>query len=195
MSSIRGLSTIDRSTLRSLEPEDIQPTLPQQPIARTPAFENSSFDANAVSGPKGPPPFLDAAASALGLSSEDLSAKLQSGESLEAVAQEQGVSTDSVTQAIADDFKANNPDATDDQASAVAQRALEGPKAHHHHGGKPRDLDDLAQKLGLSTDDLKTQLQNGSSLADIATAQGLSLDSIAPQPFRIADLQSKQLAP
>ncbi len=195
MSSIRGLSTIDRSSLRSLDAEDVQPTLPQQPVQRTPAFENSSFDTNAVSGPKGPPPFLDAAASALGLSTDDLSAKLQSGESLDTIAQEQGVSTDSVTRAIADDFKTNNPDATDAQASAVAQRALEGPKAPHHHGGKPPGLDELAQKLGLSTDDLKTQLQNGTSLADIATAQGVSLDSLAPQPFRIADLQSKQLAP
>jgi len=178
--------------------EDVQPTPPQQPVQRLPTFENSSFDTNAISGvgSKGPPPFLDAAASALGISTDDLSAKLQSGESLEAVAQEQGVSPDSVTQAIADDFKANNPNATDDQANAVAQRALEGPKAHHHHhGGKPPDLDDLAQKLGLSTDDLTTQLKNGTSLADIAAAQGVSLDSIAPQPFRIADLQSKQLAP
>lgn len=191
MNSIRGLSNIDRSRFRTLE-VDSKSTSSTNSTQRRPAFEDSNFQPG--ERPKGPPPFLDAAASALGLSSDELSTRLQSGESLEDIAAAQGVSTDTVTQAIADDFKANNPDATDEQASAVAERALEGPKAHHHRGPPP-DLDSLAEKLGLSTDDLKAQLQAGTSLEDIASAQGVSMESLRPQPFRISDLQSRNLEP
>jgi hypothetical protein len=45
-----------------------------------------------------------------------------------------------------------------------------------HRGKDPMAA--VAEKLGLSKDDLKTQLKSGKSLDDIATAQGVSHDDL-----------------
>jgi hypothetical protein len=39
-------------------------------------------------------------------------------------------------------------------------------------------MDAVAQKLGLSPDELRSKLESGSSLADLAKAQGVSLDDL-----------------
>lgn len=186
MNSIKGLNTIDHTRFKSLTVDETsKPQTTQRPPP--PTNDQSSFDAGGA--PNGPPPFLDAAADALGLSADDLDEKLKSGESLESIAQSQGVSIDSLTAAIATDFKTTHADATDAQAQAVAERSVKGHKGHH----QPPSLDALADKLGLSTDDLATQLQAGASIEDIAKAQGVTLD--APKRFRINDMRIQQLEP
>lgn len=137
-------------------------------------------------GPHGQPPFLDAAAKALGLSSSELDSKLRSGQSLSSIAEEQGVSPDSVTSAIAADFKSKHPDATDEQATQVASRALEGPRTPDH---TPPFLDAAAKSLGLTSDELKSQLEGGASLSDVASKQGVSLDNV--REALAADFASK----
>ncbi|HKA25866.1 MAG TPA: hypothetical protein VKD88_00710 [Gaiellaceae bacterium] len=49
---------------------------------------------------------------------------------------------------------------------------------HHERGGMFGGLDAAASYLGLSEDQLHTQLQNGESLADIAKAKGKSVDGL-----------------
>lgn len=52
-----------------------------------------------------------------------------------------------------------------------------GPMMGGHFGGFDR-LDAAATYLGLSSDELRTQLQSGKSLADIAKAQGKSVEGL-----------------
>ena len=72
---------------------------------------------------------------------------------------------------------------TQAQADAVAS-ALEaakpdrgpgGPRFGHGHGA---DLDAAATAIGISTDDLRTALQSGQSLAEIAQAHGVSAQAV-----------------
>jgi hypothetical protein len=49
-------------------------------------------------------------------------------------------------------------------------------RTHSHRGKDPMAA--VATKLGLSSDDLKSQLKSGKSLDDIATAQGVSHDDL-----------------
>jgi polyhydroxyalkanoate synthesis regulator phasin len=47
-----------------------------------------------------------------------------------------------------------------------------------HRGGHLADLDAAASYLGLTEDQLRTQLQSGKTLADVAKAQGKSVDGL-----------------
>jgi hypothetical protein len=52
---------------------------------------------------------------------------------------------------------------------------LQGVAGHQHHrGGKPRPLDATAQLLGVSADELSTQLKSGKTLNDLASDKGVS---------------------
>ena len=133
--------------------------------------ERSTFEAKRP--PPGPPPFLDAAADALGLDSTALAERLRQGESLEDIAEAQGVSTENVLEAIAADFQAKHPDASDDEADAIAERALQGPTRQ-----QPPGIDALSQKLGITTDELQARLDAGENVASIAKSLGL-------EPFRV----------
>jgi hypothetical protein len=48
-------------------------------------------------------------------------------------------------------------------------------------------LEPAAQAPGMSTDDLKAQLSQGKSLADVASAQGVSKDDVASSNAWTAD--------
>ena len=48
----------------------------------------------------------------------------------------------------------------------------------HQRGHKPPSMDNTATALGLSTDDLQSQLKSGKTLNDVAKAQGVSSDDL-----------------
>jgi hypothetical protein len=48
----------------------------------------------------------------------------------------------------------------------------------HHHHDHAKVLDPAAKALGMSTDDLESQLKSGKSLSDVASAQGVSQDDL-----------------
>jgi hypothetical protein len=55
--------------------------------------------------------------------------------------------------------------------------AIQGASGHPR-GPKPPAMDNTAEALGLSTDDLQNQLKSGRTLDDIAKAQGVSSDDL-----------------
>jgi len=74
-----------------------------------------------------------------------------------------------------------------------------GPFKHFGHGGPGRlfggpglaaGVEELATYLGLKPEELRTQLQSGKSLADIATAQGKTVDGLKAA---ITDAVTKRL--
>lgn len=94
---------------------------------------------------------LDAAAKALGITADDLSAQLDSGKTLPAVATAQGVDFDLVMQAM----KMVRPVHLDSA-----------------------ELDAAAKALGMTSDELSMQLQNGKTLSELATAKGVPLQAV-----------------
>jgi len=76
---------------------------------------------------------------------------------------------------------------TKEQGDALKQRiesgqaplfGLGGGPGGHDRGGHLGDLDAAAAFLGLTEDQLRTQLQSGKTLADVAKAQGKSVDGL-----------------
>jgi hypothetical protein len=59
-------------------------------------------------------------------------------------------------------------------ASASGQVRAHG----HRHGGRQQVVADAATALDMSTTDLATQLQSGKSIAEIAKAQGMTIDTL-----------------
>ncbi len=75
----------------------------------------------------------------------------------------------------------SNGTITQSQADAVAStlEAARPPKGPGGHGfGHGADLDAAATAIGISTDDLRTALQSGQSLAEIAQAHGVSAQTV-----------------
>jgi uncharacterized protein YidB (DUF937 family) len=132
--------------------------------------------------PGGHGPGLDAAAKALNLSVDDLRSKLEGDKTIAQVAQEQGVDVQTVIDAMVADATAHidqsvqNGDLTADQANErksnlqerITKLVNEGkPKGEGRRGHGPK-LDAAAKALGVSTDDLRGQLQDGKTIAQVA---------------------------
>ncbi len=109
---------------------------------------------------------LNAAAKVLGITADDLSARLSSGKTLQEIATAQGVDFNTVMQAM----------------QAVRPVHLD-----------TAELDAAAKVLGMSSIDLSTQLQNGKTLSDLATAKGVTLQSVhdAIQAARRAEMAAQ----
>ncbi len=94
---------------------------------------------------------LDAAAKALGMTADELSTQLNSGKTLQDIATAQGVDMKVVMQAM-------------DAVRPVMLNSAE--------------LDAAAKVLGMTPDELSTQLKDGKTLSDLATAKGVTLQSV-----------------
>jgi ribosomal protein S20 len=131
--------------------------------------------------PGGHGPGLDAAAQALHLDVDDLRSKLEGGATIAQVAQQQGVDVQSVIDAmVADatahiDQKVQQGELTADQANerkANLQDRITGLVNEGKPKGEDRDhgpkLDAAAKALGVSTDELRQQLRDGKTIAQVA---------------------------
>ena len=127
---------------------------------------------------------MDASAQYLGLSADDLRTQLQGGKSLADIAKSEGKSVDGLKQALQSVVSADQSGTTD--SSALLDRIINGrPGQRPEQGGGDQNgngfahlLKTSASYLGVSTDDLQSQLDSGKSLADIAKAQGKSVDGL-----------------
>ncbi len=115
-------------------------------------------------------PGLEAAATALGMTTDELTTALQSGKTLEQVAQEKGV-----------DF-------------ATVQAALQAARGTDKRGpmGGP-GLEAAAKVLGMTTDELKTELQGGKTLEQVAQEKGVDFATVqaAMQKARDTEMRTR----
>jgi hypothetical protein len=109
---------------------------------------------------------LAAAAKTLGIPAEDLSAQLKSDKTLEDIASAQGVDIEAVREAI-----------------QAARPVMLG----------STELAAAAKALGITSDDLSTQLKSGKTLANLAAAKGVTLQVVqdAIQAARKAELTAQ----
>lgn len=111
--------------------------------------------------------FLDAASSALGMTSGDLKAELDSGKRLDEIAKDKGVS--------------------EDDLRAALDKALGRPEHGGHHGPRmdgqssqmvQEVLSSVAEKLGVSGEAL-SGVKSGADLRELASKAGISEDDLA----------------
>jgi hypothetical protein len=126
---------------------------------------------------------LEAAAEALGLSVEELMSKLSDGETTIAdVAEQEGVPLDDVKDAMTDAARARIDELVTKPWPKPGFREHPGKAPGHGRwfGGGPfgANLDELASALGIDIDELRTQLREGKSPAEIAQEQGIDVDEL-----------------
>ncbi len=136
----------------------------------------------------------EAVAEALGITPEALQEARAAGQSIADVAAAQGVDISVVEQAILDDIQehlaAEVTEGELTQAEADEKLANAGEKVTEMvnrvpgegEGGRRgrglRSADTIAETLGVTVDDLQAARQAGQSLADVATAQGVNVDTL-----------------
>jgi hypothetical protein len=135
---------------------------------------------------------LDAAAKALNLSVDDLRSRLQDGKTLAQVAQEQNVDVQTVVDAMVADATAHidqelqEGDLTAEEANErkanlnerMTRLVNEGkPKGGGPHGRGPKH-EAAAQALNLSVDELRSNLRDGKTLAQVAQEQNVDVQTV-----------------
>lgn len=158
--------------------------------AMNPAAVDSTSAAGHHSGRV--PTFVQTAAKALGMSGSDVLSALESGKSLSDLAKQRNVSVDSLSSALKADAPANlqNSPNIDQAISSLVNR--QGLGRHRHADASPAaatatqasqsdTLTALSSLLGSDPTSLLQQLQSGTSLSDLLSAQGVSMDSLSSQ--------------
>lgn len=150
---------------------------------------------------------LETVAQTLGMSVDELRAALQGGKTVADLAQEKGVALETVVNAILAERKTQLDQAvaagrmTQEQADAIlaklqtelptrltqpfqAGEQCGRPQGSQGHG-RPQQggdhtalLDLVAQTLTMSTEELRTALQGGATVADLAAEKGVALDTL-----------------
>ena len=159
---------------------------------QTPVEGDARVESHGERGPRGPK--LDAAATAIGITAEELRTELQAGKSIADIAKSRNVSVDVVIDALVADMKAHldeevaSGEHTQEEATAklaefetrvtemVNTAGLPAPKGHGgRHGAS---LETAATAIGITAEELRTELEAGKSIADVATAKGVSVEKV-----------------
>lgn len=143
-------------------------------------------------------PIIEESATVIGVDKEVLFKSLKSGKSIVEFAAEKGISEADLTAKLQQmrttkiEAAVKDGKLTTDQGDHMKQKLGEHLKfilneknllAHHPGHGKHKfglkpDTEKLAKSLGMTKDELRTQLHAGKSLAEIAQAKGISKDKL-----------------
>ena len=127
-------------------------------------------------------PQLDAAASALGITADELRTELESGKTIAQVASEKGVDVNTVIDAMVSaaqtDLRTRITDFVNNGRPAKGPGGPGGP-GHEGRGfrGGPH-LDAAATALGITADELRTELQSGKTIAQVASDKGVDVQTV-----------------
>jgi urease gamma subunit len=134
---------------------------------------------------------LDAGAKALNLTTDDLLAKLRDGKTTIAdVAKEQNVDVQTVIDAMAAAAKSDITDMVNNPLP-VPPSFPDGSKGpgFFGHGLRENKLDAAAKALGITADELLTQLRDGKSIADVAKTKNVDVNKVIDA--MVSDAESK----
>lgn len=130
---------------------------------------------------------LATAAEALGISEDELRTALEDGQSIAQVAEAEGVDVQTVIDALVADATTRLEEAItnlpDRMTELVNREGLPdrpggpgGPRGLH--GRRGPGLEAAAEAIGITADELRTELQDGSSIADVAAANDVELQAV-----------------
>src|SRR3954454_9792050 len=114
---------------------------------------------------RGPGPGLDAAANAIGITAAELKTELESGKTIAEVATAHNVDVDTVIDAMV-------TEATADIRAHITDLVNNG---RPERGEK---LDAVTTALGMTPEELRTALESGKSIADVATDKGIDPQTV-----------------
>jgi uncharacterized protein YidB (DUF937 family) len=140
-------------------------------------------------------------ADTLGISTEELQSELESGKTVAQLAEEKGVSVDAVVDAItakiyesidravaegnldaekAEEIKSNAPDRVREriESGRPEDRGQEGKHGPRGLGNHEEMQGIIADTLGLSTEELQSELESGKTVAQLAEEKGVSVDAV-----------------
>jgi nucleotide-binding universal stress UspA family protein len=121
---------------------------------------------------RGPGPRLTAAAEAIGISEDDLRAALESGKTIAQVAEEHGVAVDTVIDAIV-------AEATADIRERVTDMVNNGlPERGERRERFQANVEAVTTALGMTPEELRTALESGTSIADVAADKGVDVQTV-----------------
>ncbi|HET9729060.1 MAG TPA: hypothetical protein VFR41_06535 [Acidimicrobiia bacterium] len=125
----------------------------------------------------GPGPELDAAAKALNLTTQQLLDKLSDGKTTIAdVAKQQNVDINTVIDAIASADRQRIQDFVNNPLPRFGDGDHDGPG--HFFGPRAGGLDAAASAIGITSDQLRAELQGGKSIADVAKAHNVDVNKV-----------------
>ncbi len=126
---------------------------------------------------------LTVAAKALGISEADLRTALEGGKSIADVAKAQGVDLQTVIDALVADGNARLDAAKANLPARITELVNRAGLGGHGPGGDHRGhrlmgLQAAADAIGISAADLRTALEGGSSVADVAKAHNVDVQKV-----------------
>jgi hypothetical protein len=131
---------------------------------------------------------LSVAAETLGLSEDDLRTQLEEGKTLADVAEAQGVDRQALIDALVsaaetrlDEMRAELPDRIAELVDATLPaggRGDHGGRGGPGMGGRGPGLDVAASALGVTEDELHDALHDGQTIAEVAEAKGVDLQTV-----------------
>jgi uncharacterized protein YidB (DUF937 family) len=123
---------------------------------------------------------MDAVATKLGMSTDDLKSSLAKGQSMTDLAQKAGVSKDDLVSTIASTLSSQGPDGQTVDPTQLATRIADharptGGRGGHQAAGATggassavgQGIDALSSALGISSDDLMQRLTDGTGISDL----------------------------
>ena len=120
-------------------------------------------------------PGLAAAAKAIGITEDELRTELEAGKTIAQVAEAHGVDVDTVIDAMVTEATANIRDHITALVNGQLPRVREW---GHFREGLRADFAKVADTIGITTDELKTAIQGGQSLAQVAEAHGKTAQDV-----------------
>jgi len=131
---------------------------------------------------------LATAAEALGISEDELRAALEDGQSVAQVAEAEGIDVQVVIDALVaaatehlEEMEASLPERMTELVNKEGWGDHEGPGRRGPGGGRHRlsaRLDTAAEAIGVTADELRTELEGGSTIAAVAEANGVDIQTV-----------------
>lgn len=128
---------------------------------------------------------LAAAAEAIGITEDELRTALEGGQSIAQVAEAEGVEVQTVIDALVangterlEEAIAELPDRMTDLVNREGLPDRGGPGGRHGFHGRGVALDAVADAIGITEDELRTALRDGSSIAEVATANDVEVQTV-----------------
>ena len=152
--------------------------------------EDSTDETTAEAGRPGPGGHrgvgLATAAEALGISQEDLRTALEGGQSIAQVAEAEGVEVQTIIEALVADATTrleeaitNLPDRMTELVNREGLPDRDGPRGPGgHHGGRGLGLEAAADAIGITDEELRTELRGGPSIADVAATHDVDVQTV-----------------